>query len=317
MLLTSATMICIQVLFTRIFSLLHWQNLSAIIISVALCGFGISGTALLFLKKQLSKNFEKLLSLLLLLYPIGQLLALLILFQLPINPFTIGIEPIQLVNIGIHIIILLIPFLLAALIIGMILLKEKTNQAYFFNLFGSGIGAFSSTVLLTKVSPFLLFGFIILFSLLIWFIYQVNQFNSLKLVKGLFILLISTFTLFFCNQFSTNWLSEYKDLSRSLLLPESKIIATKQTPAGMIHLLATQGLRISPGLSLLCPYSVPEQSVIYLNGNTYGGIIPFDNDLTKLSFFDYLPVSLGYQMIHQEQRSNCLILGASGGSGIL
>ncbi|MCG8569227.1 MAG: hypothetical protein MJB14_03730, partial [Spirochaetes bacterium] len=47
------------------------------------------------------------------------------------------------------------------------------------------------------------------------------------------------------------------------------------------------------------------------------GIIPFDNDLTKLSFFDYLPVSLGYQMIHQEQRSNCLILGASGGSGIL
>src|SRR5512135_3567144 len=91
--LTSFCLLCYEIILTRIFSIIHWQNLSSVIISLALLGFGASGTFLSLSAPRIEKDFSLYLFAFLLLFPLTLCLGFILYCKTPFNPFEIGIRP--------------------------------------------------------------------------------------------------------------------------------------------------------------------------------------------------------------------------------
>ena len=109
---TSFTILCYEIIFIRIFAITQWQNLSSLIISMALLGFGVSGTAIVFLKNKIEKHFNKFILSTLALFPISMSLGFIIFCKIPFNPFEIGIDNRQIFYLLLYFVVMGIPFII-------------------------------------------------------------------------------------------------------------------------------------------------------------------------------------------------------------
>lgn len=76
--LLSATALAYEVLLMRLFSIIQWHHFAYMIISLALLGYGISGTLIALFQKQLLKHFNFAYPALLILFSLSTLICYLI-----------------------------------------------------------------------------------------------------------------------------------------------------------------------------------------------------------------------------------------------
>jgi spermidine synthase len=313
----SLTILSYEIILTRIFSITQWHNLSSLIISMAMLGFGASGSLILMLKKKIDKNLNSVSLILLFVYPVSIIFCFIISSKIPFNPFEIAINNEQIFYFIAYFFLAGLPFLFGASIIGIMLLKFETSKIYFSNLIGAGTGAFLIIFGLHYFHPFDILIIIVLLSFSATVIFSAN-FN--KIYSCSVILLSLFFTAFFYfsfDLFELKNISEYKSLSRTLTLPNSKIIEEKFSPLGLVQVVQADGLRSTPGLSLLSPYEVPVQKAIFFDGGSMSAITPYSGDDSQIKYLDYLPSSLAYHLLGSSKKNDVLIVGTGGGEGLL
>jgi hypothetical protein len=311
--LISAAIIAFQLALMQILSYMQWYHFAYLIIAVALLGFGTAGTFLAVFRKILYANYHIIFPFLMIITAI--LMPVTVIFA---NSKAIRFDSLLVFHDSRHVarliatcIIYFLPFFTGALAIGLTFLKHagQIGKVYFSNLIGSGIGGIMAVLLLhfTQPShqPFYI-AFIALTGGLISFprhggkSHQITALASVIILPALF--------------FNTPQLkpSEYKDISKTLLLPEATIEYEKSSPHGIVQIVSSPALRFAPGVSLSYTGSYPNRKAVFNNGNWVGYLVP-ENERQQLSILNYTPQSLPY---HIQKIRKALILDAATGENI-
>ena len=84
--LLSASALAYEILLMRLFSIIQWHHFAYMIISLALLGYGVSGTFLSLNSRRLLNNFPQVFVINILLFGISALVCYLLAQQIPFNP---------------------------------------------------------------------------------------------------------------------------------------------------------------------------------------------------------------------------------------
>jgi len=142
---TALTALCLELVQTRVLSVLYYNNIVYLTVTVALLGFGISGVFVSIFSRKL-KNPEKLASLTLGLFSISTFLCLRIASYLPV----VAPHSSPLLKLLLSYFILTLPFIFSGCTLGLIFMTHGRDiyRLYFFDLMASALGAICFTFLL-------------------------------------------------------------------------------------------------------------------------------------------------------------------------
>ncbi len=336
LLFVSATVLAYQVLLVRAFSIGQWHHFAYMVVSIALLGFGASGTLLAALDRRTktTDSIEVLRdsqAVWFSLSAIGLAIALPVSFwitqRVPFEPFLIIWDWHQLLYLGCFYLALFLPFFAGASAIGLALTTESENcpRLYAFNLAGSGAGALLALGLLSIASvPWALFGIVVLaegaavLALLDTnFLLKRGRPRLLAATSGA---LMGVLSLGYVFHPPSIRLSQYKGLSYALNLPEARLVAERSSALGRVDVVTSPAIREAPGLSLVTPSdaAVPHQLGLYVDADTAGPITAFDGDVSKLGYLDWSSTAAPYFALQTSPADlHACVLGAGSGAGVL
>ena len=151
--LLSAATLTFEINLTRLFSVAQFYHFAFLIVSIALLGFGTSGTFLTLRPNFGRENPTQRLGVLSLLASIAMLGSYLLFNHLPFDSFNIAWDKKQFFILSLHYFVLALPFFFSGLAVGM-LLSTHPHQAgltYGTNLLGSALGCGLALVVPTLV----------------------------------------------------------------------------------------------------------------------------------------------------------------------
>ncbi len=311
--LISAAIIAFQLVLMQILSYVQWYHFAYMIISIALLGFGAAGTFLTIFQRTLKQNY----------YRIFPLLLLITAILMSIVVIVAGTESVRFDSLLIFhdhkytgrllstYLIFFLPFFTGALAIGMSFLKfaGQIGKIYFANLIGSGLGGIIALLLMHWLLPEqlpLVIAVIALAGGLIAF-----PRNAGKLFLSTVIISIIILLTVFLKPVSLEP-SEYKDISKTLLLPNATIEYEQSSPHGLVQIISSPVLRYAPGVSLSYGKPFPIRKAVFNNGNWIGYLVP-TTDKQQTSILNYTTQSLPYYI---EKIENVLIPDAGTGENV-
>jgi hypothetical protein len=282
------------------------------VISVALLGFGAAGTTLSLAKKFFVENSEFILPGLMTLSGLAMALSVSIAQTDPVrfDSYLLFADYSHIWKLIITYLLFFTPFFLGALAIGIIFVKniDKIGTLYFANMFGSGLGGVAAVFLmwifLPEKLPAIIASIAFLAGLIIVSKEQRNSFTIIVVIT------IAVLSFMYISPAKLK-LSEYKSLSRTLALPDSKIILKESSPYGLIEIASTPYFRYAPGLSIKYPGQVSVENSAFNNGDWIGPLIQRNED--SLHYLLFTTENSAYKT---GERKNVLILGSGTGRQI-
>ncbi len=318
--LLSMAGLCLEITLTRIFSLAQWYHFAFMAVSIALLGFGASGSFLSLFPNLVKKNLTRLLANLSLLLTVGILVSYLNINYIPFDSYRIAWDREQILFLAIYYLLLTLPFFFSGLAIGILLAArpELAGKIYAFNLAGSALGCLAAVVALPLLGGA---GTVMLSALLgalaaIAFS-QPSVSNTQSLISSIIALALLFLTIRPPSLLEVR-LSPYKGLSQALLYPGAEVVFSRWNAFSRVDVIESQGVKSAPGLSLAYPGSLPLQLGLFTDGDNLSPMLrPGSAQVTKpekLDFIDYLPVSLPYRLRPQ---AKALIIEPRGGLDVL
>ena len=325
--LLAGSIIAYEITLVRLFSIAQWHHFAHMIISLALLGFGASGTAISLTQRRLIGNgsksdgvgprFHNAYTICGLAYSISVVGCFVLNQYVPFNPLMLVWQPSQVLSIFALYLILSLPFFFGAACIGLALCQfaGKVNRLYFFDLFGSGIGALGVIVTMYLISPaqnLTLISAAGLGAVLIanWGGWTPRRWRRIVLVTGFAAAFIG-YLLF--NPVSIK-ISPYKGLSSTLNFPDAQILDERHSPLGVLHVVRSEFIRAVPGLSLNTQHPVQPQLGLFTDADAMTAITDFKGDLSKVGYLGDTTSALAY---HLTESPHVLVLGAGGGGDVL
>jgi Spermine/spermidine synthase domain len=334
LLLVSASVLSYQVILVRAFSIGQWHHFAYMVISIALLGFGASGTLLAVLERKRTSTVarfkisdESWFAISATLFAIALPVSFWLTQRIPFDPFLIIWDWHQALYLGGYYLALCVPFFAAATAIGLALTSEPADcpRLYAFNMAGSGAGALLALELLSVAA-------------VEWALVGVTALAQAAAILALFdgeffidrgarrrfavaiVAIMALLTLTFVFRPPTVRLSQYKGLSYALNLPDAKVVAERSSPLGRVDVVASPAIREAPGLSLLAPMDAvpPPQLGLYIDAESAGAITAFDGDTSKLNHLDWMITAAPYFALPDAPPDlRVCVLGAGGGAGVL
>jgi hypothetical protein len=138
------------------------------IISLALLGYGASGTFLVLVRERLMKIFPYAYVGNILLFSLSSILCFIAAMQIPFNPLAVFWETKQLFWLFALYLLLALPFFFAANAIGLVFIRHKSDvsRIYGADLFGAGLGSLGILALLYLLFPLNALHMVALFAFL-------------------------------------------------------------------------------------------------------------------------------------------------------
>jgi len=304
-----------ELLLLRFFSIMYWDHFAHLIISMALLGFGVSGTVLALSQHRLLPFFPRSFFLSALLFACTLPLATALAGRLGFNPPEVIWQGGQLARLAMVFIVATVPFLCAGLCIGLTMRwwTGAVARIYRADLCGAAGGALLLLGLLHVLPPQDAVRVLALIGLAAGLLIGGDRGNrrqrfGLVAVTGLMI-----------GGWPGQWLapamSPYKGLAQALLVPGVRIAAEKRSPTGEFTALTSAGVpfRYAPGLSLLAPVGPPEQVALFRDGHAAGVILRGADGPGALDFLRWTPMALPYVLV---ERPRVLVVGAGGGGDV-
>lgn len=328
--LISATALAYEILLMRLFSIIQWHHFAYMIISLALLGYGISGTLVSLLQTTLLKPkhrwFHITYPLFLFLFSLSSFGCFFLAQSIPFNPEAIIWDTQQIWNLLGIFLLLSTPFVLAASAICLVFIHypEQIAKIYSMDLMGAGFGSIAIILMLFFVFPITALLIISLSGLTATLI-ALQETQQLSIKKTInknatrtFSFIIVLTGLFYISSFQY-WqlnISPYKDLSTTLNIGGTQIIEQQSSPLGLLEIVESPQFpfRHAPGLSLHNSQEPLEQLGLFSDAANMTAITRYPDELEKLSYLDQLTSALPY---HLNTINRLLIVGAGGGSDIL
>jgi len=316
--LISAAALGYEILLTRLLAIVHWHHFAAMVISLALLGYGASGTFLVLLRRPLMSHVPAAFLGNGLLFSLGAPACFLLAQALPLDPLELAWDWHQAGRLGLIYLLLSLPFFAAANCIGITLLAARSaaHRVYAFDLIGAASGAVLALALLhlLPVARWLpavtALGLVAVAAATLELqVARRRRLAAAALAAGVMSLLLPP-----------PWVrvepAAYKELSQALAVLGARIEQRSSGPLGELTLVDNPQvpMRSAPGLSLLARERPPPQLALYLDGNG-SGVVPRDTGADgATAYLDGLGSALPY---HLQSSPRVLLPGLGGGSGLL
>lgn len=263
----SLALIALQIVLMQALAQGQSHHFAYAVISLALLGFGSSGTVLALARDRLLPYADGVSRLCLMLAAISCLVALPLALQVAAQTDfpLLFIDARSWWPLLVSAALVFLPFFTSALFLGLIFMRdtEWIGRRYAANLLGSATGAGLGLLLLLYFTPGQGFALCAAaFALAAWLLRR-SWFSALLLLAALA-------SIVFITDIKP---SSYKAISYALQLPEAQIISDTPHPMGRIQIVQSPALRYGQGLSLQFRGTVPAAPHIYRNGDPYGVVL--------------------------------------------
>ena len=315
--LVSAGAIAYEVLLIRLFSIVQWYHFAFMIISIALLGYGASGTFLAVLRRPLLKRFDAAWQAFAVCFGASAPLGFALAQRLPFNSLAVAWEPSQFAYLGAMYLVLMVPFFFAANCVGLAFLRfaENIGRVYRFDLAGAGLGAAGVIAALFALAPadaLRLVGFLGFLAAALAARgggYRRRRALALAVLGAVFVAALP-------EPWLAPRLSPYKGLSLALRVPGAEMARHSSSPLGVISVVRSPTIpfRHAPGLSLNSRTGPPEQLGVFTDGDGMTVINRYTGRRDDISYLDFTTQALPY---HLTDGLRVLVLGAGGGAGVL
>lgn len=304
-----------ELLLLRFFSLMYWDHFAHLIISMALLGFGLSGSVLSLCQHRLVPAFPRWFAWCGLSFAITLLIAASLAGRLGFNPPEVIWQAKQMGRLAAVFVVATVPFFFAGLCIGLTMRCHNSEVAriYRADLCGAAGGALLIFALLFVWPPQYCIKVLAVFGVLAAMIGGMlgrSRWGRLA-VAGLVVICA-----LWPERLLTPVMSEYKGLSQSLLVPGVRVAATIHSPMGESTALRSDQVpfRFAPGLSLMAPSMPPEQIALFQDGHAAGMLLRGNDGPEAMEFLRWTPMALPYALL--DKRPHVLVAGAGGGGDV-
>ena len=317
--LISAGALGYEILLMRLFSIIQWHHFAYMMISLALLGYGASGSFLVLARGVLLPRFGHAFAASAFLFGLSATLCFLAARNVPFNALEILWSPREWGRLVLIYVILVPPFFFAANCIGLAFqrYRDSLGRVYAADLGGAGGGALAIILLLFVWSP--LDALVAVSGLggagaaLAWTTLDLKpRAAALALLAGGPLLAV----LLHAGGAELQPV-EYKGLAQALRAVGAERIEERSSPLGLLTVVRSPVIpfRHAPGLSLNSPIPVPEQLAVFTDGDAMSVINRWHGSREELAFLDWVPSALPYHLLPPKPK--VLVLGAGGGSEVL
>lgn len=313
--LISGSALAYEILLMRIFSITEWHHTAYMVISLALLGYGASGTLLSFVGGRWVRDFGAWYPRLLALAGLSMVVSAVGAQRLAVHPEQLLWEPGLIARLSLVYGILAIPFLFVGAAVGLALMRFETGRVYASDLAGAGLGSALVVLLLWQIRPMegvTLVASVAIAAAVVGALERGGRVRRWSVIAGALIVALWVVP--------ASWtelrMSPYKALEQTMRIPGTAVIEEHSSPLALVSVLESREvpLRHAPDLSLSAPRGPGEQLGVFLDGDSLTPINIVDADEGSLTFLEYGLSALPYTVI--EPRS-ALILGVGGGEGVL
>ncbi|TMG90158.1 MAG: SAM-dependent methyltransferase, partial [Betaproteobacteria bacterium] len=280
--LLSAAALGYEILLMRLFSIILWHHFAYMMISVAMLGYGAAGTFVALAQRFLLRRYEVVFSAAATLFGITAVAGFLLAQRVAFDPLE----------------------------------ADQPHRIYSFDILGAGAGALSILIALFATTPSGALQWIGALGLAAAAVAGFRSRGEPRWLPAavLGVALLLPFGL------PADWTrlrpSEYKDLSQTLSISGTKVVAERSSPIGLVDVVESPSIpfRHAPGLSLNAPMEPPLQLGVFADGDGPTALTRYDGRIEPLEYLDYLTSALPYHLL---DRPRVLVLGAGAGADVL
>ena len=310
--LLSAAAIAYEILLMRLFSIVQWHHFAYMIISLALLGYGASGTFIALARGWLLDRFDAVFAVFAALFGVLAVAAFALAQRLPFNPLEIVWDTRQQLYLLALYLVLAVPFFCAASCIGLALARYGAGieRIYRADLMGAGAGALAIVAVLFALPPGDCLALIGGAGLVAAGLGCAGR----RAVAAALIAVGVVAPLLVPEGLVEPRLSPYKGLSQALRIPGARVIETRSSPLGVLSVVESPEtpLRHAPGLSLMSRADIPAQLGVFTDGGAMTPILRGDGP-ENAAYLDDTSAALPYHLL---DRPRVLVLGAGGGADV-
>ena len=345
----SAATLALEINLTRLFAIAQFYHFSFMIVSLALLGFGASGTLLALLPRLAAYDPRRALAWTGWGFGAAAIGAYLLTLYLPFDSYRIGLDAGQWGILALHYLALSTPFLCSGLAVGLLLTAhpERSNRIYAANMVGSGIGCLLAVILPALVGGegvVLLAAALGIAAALVctwtegdrrqeagpakrggrrqpgdaqlcrWSARRGRADRLLRLVAHGAVLLLMVGAAFRLPAWLEIRLSPYKSLSYALLYPDAEHAWQRWNSISRVDVVRSSSIRSLPGSGFSCTYPPPAQMGLTVDGDGMSPISHVPPGFADLPFSDCLLTALPYRL---RPGARALVLEPGGGFNVL
>ena len=317
--LVSAGAIGYEVLLIRLYAIGQWHHFAYMVISIALLGYGASGSFLALARPWLLGRFIRAWQANAVLFGLTAAVGYALAREVAVNPFELAWDPAQALGLTWTYLLLMVPFFCAANCVGLAFMGfgEQVGRVYRYDLVGAGAGAAAAIGLLFLIPPWDALRLLMVLGLAAAGIAELGSEARTRRRRALGLALCGLLVggLVPGSAFTPH-MSEYKGLSYALRAPGAEVVHESSSPLGLVAVVRSPEVpfRHAPGLSLNSPATPPEQLGLFIDGDAMTAIARFDGDARGLAYLDFTLEAAPYHLL---DRPSVLILGAGGGAPVL
>lgn len=312
-LLSCATLL-LEVALTRLFSVSLWYHFTFMVLSLAMLGFGTSGTVL-SLKPSLAHGKHDVLFLASLLFSLSTIASLTIAHGIPFDPLYLGDKPIHAAYMFLYFLFFFIPFFMNGFATATCFKKnpQQSHLLYFLVMTGSAAGCLAAAFLLSRVGQTRCVLFSALLGTCAAFCFAWNDKNisqkilSSAAMAAFFLLFMKPFPFF------EPHIAESKFMGRLKSQFNTHPVSTQWNSFSQIDAFEG-GWVIYPPFLAGKNVSVPPQVALLIDGDAFTPVTQFSGNIKELSFLKQLPTTPVYLL---KKNANACIIGSGGGIDVL
>jgi hypothetical protein len=317
--LVSAAAIAYEILLMRVLSIVQWHHFAWMIISLALLGYGASGTVIALARQLLAPRFEAVFSAAALLFSVTMVLCMAFGQRVPFNALEVIWDPGQFVQLAKLYLLFMLPFFFAATCIGLALSarRDLIDRIYFSDLLGAGLGAALVIGLLFLLPPqravLGLAALALLASALSASALSGPWRKGLALAQAAWLLSL----LFALPEDRIGLhISQFKGLSQALQVVDARVLAERSGPLGLLTVVESPRVPFhhAPGLSFNTQHLPPDQLALFTDAEGLSAINAFDGAPAGMAYLGDVTAALPYRLLN---RPSVLVLGAGAGNDVL
>ncbi len=315
--LISAAVLGYEILLMALFSLIQWHHFAFLVVSIALLGFGLSGSFLALARTRLAHRGSGFMTSQALAFALAAPAAYALAQRLSFNPEELIWDPGHWLRLALVILLLTLPFFFAANLIGFALDAYRRRQAriYAADLAGAGSGALLLIGALALLPPADLLraigGFGCAAGVVLW-LARADRSRALFAALLAVVVVLALYPA----RWSAPVISPYKEMSQLLRVTGARVIAERHGPLGVVSVVDPGAIpwRHVPGLSLVARDEPPPQLALFTNAGAPSPITRYRGEPAALAYLDQVPSALPYHVVTP---SHVLVLGAGGGAEVL
>ena len=316
--LLSASALAYEVLLVRLFSIIHWHHFAFMVISIALLGYGASGSMITVFRDRLLQRYGSVIVFNAVMFGLSAIACFVAVQNMPFNALEILWDTSQWQRLFMSYLLLTLPFFFVANAIALTMARfsDRIALVYGVDLIGAGTGAIAILLLLQFYPPDAVLRILGMLGL------AAGMMAARKLIhrgRMLAITLLALFVVFIVSA-PSDWLelrlSEYKGLEQVLLIKDTKHLLQQSNSISQVDVVESRDIpfRNAPGMSLLSPAGPPEQLAVFRDGDEMTTIDRYAGK-KSLAYQDYMSSVLPYHV--HESPSKVLVLGSSTGNELL